>query len=766
MFRDTGAICGTLVSVGAVGSVVLATLTIPTANATAYTSFSPRSSTCTSIPALTNGGFEDFSNPDNGGVANDKPTNNGYGWWHGYTYGGAIGPDQILFLKTDGSVPSNYVTGWRTTDANGYIEIQRQVTTYTNSTDESGTVYGPYAPARSGVATAATTLAGGNYWDKYGPQAAQGSYWAELNALTDSALYQDLTVSNGDQMFWSIKHRGRTQNNEQMKVLVGPVGSLVEQTTIYKYSPTNADVYVGYPAYGSSYSNVSQIITPLGSGWNQYEGAYLASASGPLRFQFQAVGGSPFGNAFGNLLDDIQFTVFLACPASRSLSVGQSVSINTSDAPLSYGIRQELVGISNTTAPLSEFSTAGNTVTFTPTSPGTFTADYTMRMTFGGTTYSRSSTLTYVVSPGPAPPAPPTWTLNYDANGGTCAAPSQSGVNGTVVATYGASACTRPGYTFTGWNTRSNGTGDSFTPGASTQLTADGTLYAQWVAIQIAATDESFITGEGTPVDGDVSTNDTVPAGSQYAVSSNPSHGTVVVNSNGTFTYTPRSRYSGIDSFTYEVCAAGGVPCASATVTITITPRPIPPVVTPPSVPVTGTVVIPGVTPPGAVFTVVTPPVNGVVVLQPTGQYVYTPEPEFVGTDSFTYQQCSNAGTSCKIGTVRIFVVSVSDVDAKPRVKSASTTSPAPIFFKPRTSITGGQIQIAQEKSNTWVNRIVVPGEGTWLVTNKRVTFTPKPNFYGRSRIQYRVINEDGSVGTSTFTAVRIAMPSLIDGGR
>jgi uncharacterized repeat protein (TIGR02543 family) len=375
--------------------------------------------------------------------------------------------------------------------------------------------------------------------------------------------------------------------------------------------------------------------------------------------------------------------------------------------------------------------------------------------------------ITYTIPPTPpAPPAPPTWTLSYDANGGTCTAPSQSGVNGTVVATYGASACTRPGYTFTGWNTRSNGTGDSFTPGASTQLSADGTLYAQWVAIQITATDEAFITGEGTPVLGDVSTNDTVPAGSQYAVSTNPSHGTVVVNPDGTFTYTPQSGYSGIDSFTYEVCAAGGIPCASGTVTITVTPRPIPPVVTPPSVPVTGSVVIPGVTPPGAVFTVVTPPVNGVVVLQPTGQYVYTPAPEFVGTDSFTYQECSNGGASCQIGTVRIAVVSVTDVDAKPRVKSTSATSTTPISFKPRTSITGGQIQIAREKSDTWVNRIVVPGKGTWVVTNKRVTFTPKPNFYGRSRIQYRVIGADGSVGTSTFTAVRIAMPGVIDGGR
>jgi uncharacterized repeat protein (TIGR02543 family) len=374
--------------------------------------------------------------------------------------------------------------------------------------------------------------------------------------------------------------------------------------------------------------------------------------------------------------------------------------------------------------------------------------------------------ITYTVTPPapPAPPAPPTWTLSYDANGGTCTAPSQSGVNGTVVSTYGASACTRPGFTFTGWNTRSDGSGDAFAPGAATQLTGDGTLFAQWTPIQVSATDDSFITGEGTPVDGDLNANDTVPAGSQYSGTSNPSNGTVEVNADGTFTYTPQAGFSGTDSFTYEVCATGGVPCASRTVTITVTPRPIPPVVTPPNAPVTGTVVIPGVTPPTTVFTVVTPPAHGVVDLQPGGQYTYTPEPDFVGTDSFIYQACSSAGASCQVGTVRIFVGTGSPVDAKPQVKSSSAASRAPISFKPQTSLSG-EIQIAREKSNSWVNRIEIPRKGTWVVTNNRVTFTPRPNFYGRVSIQYRVVAADGSVATSTFTAVRIAMPGVIDGG-
>ena len=41
---------------------------------------------------------------------------------------------------------------------------------------------------------------------------------------------------------------------------------------------------------------------------------------------------------------------------------------------------------------------------------------------------------------------------------------------------------TRDGYTFTGWNTKTDGTGTSYAPGDSYTANEDVTLYAQWVA--------------------------------------------------------------------------------------------------------------------------------------------------------------------------------------------------------------------------------------------------------------------------------------------
>src|SRR5205085_1537261 len=50
-----------------------------------------------------------------------------------------------------------------------------------------------------------------------------------------------------------------------------------------------------------------------------------------------------------------------------------------------------------------------------------------------------------------------------------------------------------------------------------------------------------------------------------------PAHGTVTLNSNGSFTYTPGANYNGTDSATYKA-SDGGLNSNVATVSLTITP--------------------------------------------------------------------------------------------------------------------------------------------------------------------------------------------------
>jgi hypothetical protein len=71
------------------------------------------------------------------------------------------------------------------------------------------------------------------------------------------------------------------------------------------------------------------------------------------------------------------------------------------------------------------------------------------------------------------------------------------------------------------------------------------------------------ILGNDTDVDGDILTAVLVAV---------PSHGTLTLNTNGSFTYTPAAAYNGADSFTYQARDPSGALSNTATVSFTVTP--------------------------------------------------------------------------------------------------------------------------------------------------------------------------------------------------
>lgn len=79
---------------------------------------------------------------------------------------------------------------------------------------------------------------------------------------------------------------------------------------------------------------------------------------------------------------------------------------------------------------------------------------------------------------------------------------------------------------------------------------------------------------EDTPLSGNVVSNDTDPDGPAVVVSLvlGPANGTLMLNPDGTFTYTPNTNFNGTDSFVYSYCdgAAPTPACDQATVTITV----------------------------------------------------------------------------------------------------------------------------------------------------------------------------------------------------
>jgi uncharacterized repeat protein (TIGR02543 family) len=83
---------------------------------------------------------------------------------------------------------------------------------------------------------------------------------------------------------------------------------------------------------------------------------------------------------------------------------------------------------------------------------------------------------------GPKPEeAVPTFTLTFDANEATGAAPSPQRVNsGTVITMPGEGGLAKGDRVFTGWNVSKSGGGTSYPPESPYTVTADQTFYAQW----------------------------------------------------------------------------------------------------------------------------------------------------------------------------------------------------------------------------------------------------------------------------------------------
>ena len=171
------------------------------------------------------------------------------------------------------------------------------------------------------------------------------------------------------------------------------------------------------------------------------------------------------------------------------------------------------------------------------------------------------------------------------------------------------------------------------------------------------AVDDAAETPEDTPVTISVLGNDSDPDRNTLTVMevSAPTHGTAVVADTGAVVYTPEPDFHGTDRFTYVVGDGSGL-TARAAVTVTVLPVNDPPLAgddaaeTPEDTPVTISVLGNDSDGDGDTLTVVeaSAPTHGTAVVADTGEVVYTPEPDFHGTDRFTYVVGDGSGLTAR----------------------------------------------------------------------------------------------------------------------
>ena len=235
------------------------------------------------------------------------------------------------------------------------------------------------------------------------------------------------------------------------------------------------------------------------------------------------------------------------------------------------------------------------------------------------------------------------------------------------------------------------------------------------------AVDDSTTTPEDTPVIIDVLANDTDIDGDTLVIDSVTKGASGSVTNNGSnVTYTPNPDFNGTDSFTYTISDGNGG-TDTATVNVTISPANDPPdavddsATTPEDTPVIIDVLANDTDIDGDTLAVdsVTKGASGSVTNNGS-DVTYTPNPDFNGTDSFTYTiSDGNGGTDTATVNVtvlgRVTMTLISDTNTIVTYSSSGYASP------------GDPAMLAWVPSNWWPDLTYsFPNGAQWIWESER----------------------------------------------
>jgi hypothetical protein len=274
---------------------------------------------------------------------------------------------------------------------------------------------------------------------------------------------------------------------------------------------------------------------------------------------------------------------------------------------------------------------------------------------------------------------------------------------------------------------------------------------------QVQTTDEDTATGFFSVA---VSDPDNTLADLSCDCVNPPVHGTVERGANHTVNYIPDSDFAGIDTFSYEVCDPDGL-CDTATVTVTVTGENDNPSVeataqttqedTPVSISVTHS------DPDGDPLTcVVLEPTHGTVTpasatitgpYPQSGELVYTPDPEFNGTDNFTIT-CDDGKGGAATALIEITITPVND----PPVADAAELQ-LPEDTQASFTLTGSDID--QDPLRYALLTGPIHGQITSFdpATGEGI-YTPDPDYNGEDTLIYEVCDTSGACDSATIRLV------------
>ncbi|MFC1810159.1 tandem-95 repeat protein [Patescibacteria group bacterium] len=313
---------------------------------------------------------------------------------------------------------------------------------------------------------------------------------------------------------------------------------------------------------------------------------------------------------------------------------------------------------------------------------------------------------------------------------------------------------------------------------SATSNTATVTLTVDPINDPPVAVNDNATTDEDTPVPINVPGNDTDIDGTlnltTVTIVIPPANGVPGINaSTGVITYSPNADYHGGDSFTYTIEDDDAAVSNEATVFITINDVNDPPIAnddsetTDEDVPVDIDVTandtdVDGTIDPTTVV-ILDDVDNGSTSVHPaTGVVTYTPDSDYNGSDSFTYEVDDDDSATSNTATVSI---RVNDVNDPPVANNDSATTPA-----------GQDVTIDVPNNDedpdgtidpTTVTIVDEPPNGTVSVDPQtgEVTYTPDSGFVGNDSFTYTIEDNDGAVSGLATVSVEVQGGSRPPGG-
>ena len=276
------------------------------------------------------------------------------------------------------------------------------------------------------------------------------------------------------------------------------------------------------------------------------------------------------------------------------------------------------------------------------------------------------------------------------------------------------------------------------------------------------ANDGTLTTAEDTDGSGTLTATDIDDNAWTYSIVTQPTNGTVMITdaATGAYTYTPDADFNGSDSFTFKA-NDGDDDSNTATVDITVTPANDAPVATdgnlntPEDTVAMGSLTATDIDGDTLVYSIVSQPTNGTVVITDasTGAYTYTPNLNYVGLDSFTFRV--NDGTvDSNTATVNVDVGAVND---------APVASDADETIDEDTDLSS-TLSAADSDGDALTYSIVTqPTNGTVMITDAATgayTYSPDADFNGSDSFVF--IANDGTLDSNEAT-VNITVAPIND---